>query len=509
MNRTELLSPPEYLRRMRASAVYNVAVRTPLDPCPVLSRRIGNRVFLKREDQQPVFSFKLRGAYSLMARLDGEALERGVIAASAGNHAQGVALAAQRLGTHAVIVIPQTAPEIKQEAIRRLGAELVLHGDAYDDAYAHARKLSEERGLTFVHPYDDPDVIAGQGTIGLEIADQHPGQIDAVFVPVGGGGLIAGVALALKQLRPETKIIGVEPEDSDALARSMAIGSRVTLERVGIFADGVAVRTPGEETFRICQELVDGVVVVSNDEISAAVKEVFEDRRAVLEPAGALAYAGLRAYAGRHGLREQTLVAIASGANLNFDRLRSIAERAQIGEHHEAIMAVTIPERPGAFRHLCATLGTRNVTEFNYRMGDPDKAAVFVGVQVRHADERAGLLDLLAQEGYTAYDLTDDEMAKTHVRHMVGGRSPFATHERIFHFDFPERAGALSGFLQRLGNAFNISLFHYRNHGAERGRVLCGIQVPPSSEEEFGRFLSEVGYEYTEHTDSPALGLFL
>lgn len=509
MNRTEPLSPPEYLRRMRASAVYNVAVRTALDPCPVLSRRIGNRVLLKREDQQPVFSFKLRGAYSLMARLDGEALERGVIAASAGNHAQGVALAAQRLGTHAVIVIPQTAPEIKQEAIRRLGAELVLHGDAYDDAYAHARKLAEERGLTFVHPYDDPDVIAGQGTIGLEIDDQHAGPIDAVFVPVGGGGLLAGIALALKQLRPETKIIGVEPEDSDALARSLAAGSRVTLDRVGIFADGVAVRTPGEETFRICQELVDGVVVVSNDEISAAVKEVFEDRRAVLEPAGALAYAGLRAYAARHGLREQTLVAIASGANLNFDRLRSIAERAQIGEHHEAILAVTIPERPGAFRHLCATLGTRNVTEFNYRMGDPERAAVFVGVQVRHADERTGLLDLLTQEGYTAYDLTDDEIAKTHVRHMVGGRSPFATHERVFHFDFPERAGALSGFLQRLGSAFNISLFHYRNHGAERGRVLCGIQVPPGSEDEFARFLAEVGYDYTEHTHSPALGLFL
>lgn len=503
------LTPREYLQRMRASAVYNVAIRSSLDPCPVLSRRLGNRVYLKREDQQPVFSFKLRGAYSLMARLDPAALERGVIAASAGNHAQGVALAAQRLGAHATIVIPRTAPEIKQEAIRRLGADLVLHGDSYDEAYAHARMLSESRNLTFVHPYDHPDVIAGQGTIGLEIDEQHPGPLDAIFVPVGGGGLISGIALAIKQLRPETKVIGVEPADSDALQRSLAAGRRVTLDRVGIFADGVAVKTPGEETFRICQDWVDEVIVVSNDEICAAVKELFEDRRAVLEPSGALAYAGLRAYAERHALRGASLVAIASGANLNFDRLRTIAERAQIGEHHEAVFAVTIPERPGAFRQLCSVLGDRSVTEFNYRMGDPDRAVVFVGVQVRDAEERKALSERLNEEGYVAYDLTDDEIAKTHVRHMVGGRSPHAHHERVFHFDFPERSGALGEFLNRLGGAWNISLFHYRNHGAERGRVLCGIQVPPETDAEFARFLSDVGYDYSEQTDSPALKLFL
>lgn len=503
------ISPREYLRRMRSSAVYNVAIRSALDPCPVLSRRLGNRVFLKREDQQPVFSFKLRGAYNLMARLDGEALEKGVVAASAGNHAQGVALAAQRLGTHATIVIPRTAPEIKQEAIRRLGAELVLHGDAYDDAYAHARELEKSRGLTFVHPYDHPDVIAGQGTVGLEISDQHTGPIDSIFVPVGGGGLIAGIALAIKQLRPETKVIGVEPEDSNALFLSLQAGHRVALEKVGIFADGVAVRTPGEETFRICREMVDDVVVVSNDEICAAVKEIFEDRRAVLEPAGALSYAGLRVYAERNSLREKTLIAVASGANLNFDRLRTIAERAQIGEHHEAVLAVTIPERPGAFRQLCATLGDRNVTEFNYRMGDPNRAVVFVGVQVRDSEERTKLLTQLKTEGYDTVDLTEDEIAKTHVRHMVGGRSPFATNERVFHFDFPERAGALSEFLNRLGGQWNISLFHYRNHGAERGRVLCGIQVPAETETAFAQFLKDVGYDFTEQTGSKALGLFL
>jgi threonine dehydratase len=509
MNLTSEVSPREYLRRMRSSAVYNVAVRSALDVCPVLSRRLGNRVLLKREDQQAVFSFKLRGAYNFMARMSAEALEHGVVAASAGNHAQGVALASQRLGTHATIVVPRTAPEIKQEAIRRLGADLVLHGDAYDDAYAHARALADQRNLTFVHPYDHPDVIAGQGTVGLEIDEQHAGEIHAVFVPVGGGGLLAGVALALKQLRPEIKVIGVEPEDSDALHRSLGSGHRVVLERVGLFADGVAVRTPGEETFRICRDWVDSVEVVSNDSICAAVKEIFEDRRAVLEPAGALAYAGLRAYSERLGLREKTLVAIASGANLNFDRLRTIAERAQIGEHHEAVLAVTIPERPGAFRKLCAALGDRSVTEFNYRMGDSERAAVFVGVQVRDLVERAELLRHLEEAGYGCLDLTDDEMAKTHVRHMVGGRCAAAVDERVFHFDFPERTGALAQFLDRLGGEWNISLFHYRNHGAERGRVLCGIEVPPSTAAAFDRFLQEVGYEFIEQTESPSLALFL
>jgi len=504
-----LLTPPEYLRRMRSSAVYNVAIRTALDQCPVLSRRIGNRVLLKREDQQPVFSFKLRGAFSRIARLSAEELERGVIAASAGNHAQGVALAAQRLGTHAVIVVPRTAPEIKQEAIRRFGAELILFGDSYDEAYAHAREIASLRSLAFVHPYDDPDVIAGQGTIGLEIDEQCRDHIDAVFVPVGGGGLIAGIALALKQLRPGIKIIGVEPEDSDALAQSLAAGHRVKLDRVGLFADGVAVRTPGEETFRIARDWVDSVEVVSNDAICAAVKEIFEDRRAVLEPAGALAYAGLRQYAEKHSLRDKTLVSIASGANLNFDRLRTIAERAQIGEHHEAIFAVTIPERPGAFRQLCASLGSRNVTEFNYRMGDASRAVVFVGFQVRDELESTNLQSELTTHGYEVLDLTHDEMAKTHIRHMVGGRCALATDERVFHFDFPERAGALNEFLDRLNGVWNISLFHYRNHGAERGRVLCGIQVPIATSTEFDGFLADVGYDFTEQTDSPALALFL
>jgi threonine dehydratase len=503
------LTPKEYLRRMRSSAVYNVAVRTPLERAPLLSRRIGNQVWLKREDQQPVFSFKLRGAYTLMARLDAETLERGVVTASAGNHAQGVGLAAQRLGTRAVIVVPRTTPAIKVEAIRRFGVELVLHGDNYDAAYAHAREIEREQGLYFVPAYDHPDVIAGNGTVGLEIHEQHPGKIDAVFVAVGGGGLIAGVALALKQLRPETRIIGVEPEDSDAMTRSLAAGRRVTLERVGLFADGVAVRTPGEETFRICREMVDEIVVVSNDAICAALKDVFEDCRAVLEPSGALAYAGLKAWVEREGAEGMDLVAIACGANLNFDRLRLIAERAQVGERHEAILAVSIPERPGAFRQLCAELGERSVTEFNYRMGDPDRAVVFVGAQVRDEEERRELVRHLGDAGYECLDLTHDEVAKAHLRHMVGGRCAHAAYERVFHFDFPERAGALAQFLERLGGEWNISLFHYRNQGSDRGQVLCGIQVPPETEARFEASLREVGYDYSEQTANPALARFL
>jgi threonine dehydratase len=503
------MSPKEYLRRMRASAVYNVAIRSPLERAPLLSRRTGNEVWLKREDQQPVFSFKLRGAYAMMARLEPEALERGVVAASAGNHAQGVGLAAQRLGTHAVIVVPRTTPAIKIEAIRALGVELVVHGDRYDDAYAKARELESERNLVFVPPFDHPDVIAGNGTVGLEIHEQLSGPIDAVFVAVGGGGLIAGIALALKSLRPDTKIIGVEPEDSDAMAQSLRAGRRVSLERVGVFADGVAVRTPGEETFRICREFVDDVIVVSNDAICAALKDVFEDRRAVLEPAGALAYAGLKEWVERSGARDQTLVAIACGANLNFDRLRLIAERAEVGERHEAIFAVKIPERPGAFRQLCAALGDRAVTEFNYRMGDVHEAVVFVGVQVRADEEREALLAQLRAEGYEALDLTADEIAKTHLRHMVGGRSPQACDERVFHFDFPERPGALAQFLDRLGGEWNISLFHYRNQGSERGQVLCGIQVPATTSDRFENSLLSIGYDYTEVTHRPALGLFV
>lgn len=503
------MTPKEYLRRMRSSAVYNVAIRTSLDHAPLLSRRIGNSVWLKREDQQPVFSFKLRGAYALMARLDSDVLDRGVVAASAGNHAQGVGLAAQRLGTPATIVVPRTTPEIKVEAIRRLGVELILHGDNYDAAYAHAREIERERGLFFVPPYDHPDVIAGNGTVGLEIHEQHPGEIDAVFIAVGGGGLIAGVALALKQLRPNIRIIGVEPEDSDAMSRSLAAGRRITLDRVGLFADGVAVKCPGEETFRICQDFVDEIVVVSNDAICGALKEVFEDRRAILEPAGALAYAGLKAWAEREGAQGKELVAIACGANLNFDRLRVIAERAEVGEKHEAILAVTIPERPGAFRHLCSVLGDRMVTEFNYRMGDPNRAVVFVGVQVRDDEARTALVDRLTSEGYECLDLTRDEVAKTHLRHMVGGRSEQAKDERVFSFDFPERAGALAQFLDRLSGDWNISLFHYRNQGTDRGHVLCGIQVPTYTTDAFETSLAGVGYDFVEQTENPALIRFL
>ena len=500
-----MLSPQDYLRRMRSSAVYNVAIRSPLEDCPLLSEHTGNRILLKREDLQPVFSFKLRGAYNMMARLSPDALDRGVIAASAGNHAQGVALAAQRLNTHATIIVPRTTPEIKIDAIRRRGATLILHGDSYDEAYHHARNLSELQNLTFVHPYDDPDVIAGQGTIGLEIDEQFPEKIDAVFVAVGGGGLIAGIALALKQLRPGIKIIGVEPEDSDAMKKSLGTDRRETLDRVGLFADGVAVRTPGVETFRIARQWVDEIITVSNDAICGAIKEIFDDRRALLEPAGALAYAGIKKYPGRG----QTLVAIACGANLNFDRLRHVAERAQIGEQREAVLAIRIPERPGAFRALYETLEHRSISEFNYRMGDPDQAVVFAGIEIRNAEESKLAIDKLNRAGYETIDLTEDEIAKAHVRHMVGGRAAHATNERLFHFDFPERPGALGDFLNHLSNGWNISLFHYRNHGSDVGRVLAGVQIRPENKADFEASMNELGYRWTEVTDNPAIKLFL
>lgn len=499
----------EYLRRIIASRVYDVAVETPLERAPLLSEKTGNRVWLKREDRQPVFSFKIRGAYEFMVRQPKESLSRGVIAASAGNHAQGVALAALRLGVPATIVVPRTTPKIKIDAICELGADLVQYGDWYDDAYRRACELGSERGLLFVHPYDDPWVIAGQGTIGVEIYRQHPDPIDAVFVAVGGGGLIAGIALGLKQLMPSVKVIGVEPDDCDALHRSLKIGERVKLDRIGMLADGVAVKQVGEETFRIAREWVDDVVVVSNDEICGAVKEIFEDRRAVLEPAGALAYAGLKRWAAQNGAANRELVAIACGANLNFDRLRYIAERAQVGEHREGLLAITIPERPGSFRALCAAIGPRLITEFNYRMGDPAVARVFVGVAIRDETELADLVRDLQNEGYETVDLTGDEVAKNHVRHMVGGRSPHATDERLFHFGFPERVGALSEFLAQLAGTWNISLFHYRNVGDDRGRALVGIQVPPETSDAFAEFLGRVGSEWTEETDNVAIRMFL
>ncbi|WP_037989208.1 threonine ammonia-lyase, biosynthetic [Tepidiphilus margaritifer] len=499
----------DYLERILTAQVYDVAVETPLDPAPVLSRRLGNRVLIKREDLQPVFSFKLRGAYNKIAKLPPEALARGVICASAGNHAQGVALAAKKLGTRAVIVMPTTTPLIKIEAVRSRGAEVVLYGESFSDAYAYARTLEEEEGLVFIHPFDDPDVIAGQGTIAMEILRQHPKPIDAVFCAVGGGGLIAGIAVYLKRLRPDIRVIGVEAEGSDAMTRSLARGEPVELEQVGLFADGTAVKRVGDETFRLCQRHVDDMIVVSNDEICAAIKDVFEDTRTILEPAGAQALAGLKAYAQKMGLKDKTLVAIASGANMNFERLRFVAERAELGERREAVLAVTIPERPGAFRRFIALLGKRNVTEFNYRYADPEEAHIFVGVGIHDRSEVEKLIAQLQAEGLPAIDLTDDELAKSHVRYMVGGRAPNVCNERLFRFIFPERPGALANFLGQLRSDWNISLFHYRNHGADFGRVLVGMQVPPEENEEFAQFLTKLGYEYVEETNNPAYTLFL
>ena len=503
------LTPAEYLQRIQSSAVYDVATKTPLEHAPDISAKIDNRVYLKREDLQPVFSFKLRGAYAAMSRLSPSELKQGVIAASAGNHAQGVALAAQKLGCQATIVVPVTTPEVKQRAILALGAELIRFGDSYDEAYKHSLEIARDRNFVFIHPYDNPDVIAGQGTIGIELDEQLPADCEAVFVPVGGGGLIAGVALALKQLRPGIKVIGVEPEDSDAAYQSLKAGKRIKLDKAGIFADGVAVRQVGEEPFRIIEEWVDEIVVVSNDAICAAIKDFFEDRRAILEPSGALALAGLKEYIEREQATNRTFAAIASGANVNFDRLRHISERAALGEHSEAILAVRIPERPGSFRQLCEILGDRSITEFNYRMADPNRATIFVGFNIKTAIEVDQILAKLSTAGFEAHDLSTNELAKTHVRHMVGGRCDAATDELLFHFDFPERPGALSQFLNQLGQTWNISLFHYRNHGADKGRVLAGIQVPPSTQSRFDQFLATLGYDHTDETTNPALRLFL
>ena len=501
--------PQKYLKKILTARVYDIGRETPLDYGPILSHRLRNHVWLKREDEQPVFSFKCRGAYNKMVSLASADLKKGVITASAGNHAQGVALAAERLGARAVIVMPRTTPQIKVDAVRNLGGRVVLHGDNYDAAYAHARTLERQSRLTFVHPYDDPEVIAGQGTIGFEILKQHEHDLYAVFVPVGGGGLIAGIAAYIKQLRPEIRIIGVEPEDADAMDRSLQTGRRVVLDHVGIFADGVAVRQVGEETFRLCKRFVEEVIVVTNDEICAAIKDIFEDRRSILEPAGALAFAGLKRYVERERLRNQQLIAIASGANVNFDRLRHVAERAEIGERREAILAVTIPERPGSFQQFCSAVGDRNITEFNYRYADPSQAQVFVGVQIQEAAEGRKLIRALRGHGYPTLDMTDNEMAKLHIRHLVGGRAPNAANEILYRFAFPERPGALLHFLNRMGGAWNISLFHYRNHGADFGRVLVGMQVPSRDKRAFQRFLDRLGYEYTEETRNPAYDLFL
>ena len=501
--------PDQYLRRILNARVYDVAVKTALELAPGLSARSGNHFWLKREDTQPIFSFKLRGAYNHMAQAGARALARGVITASAGNHAQGVALSAKVLGTRATIVMPVTTPRIKIEAVARRGAELVLHGDTYDEAYDEARRLARARRLTFVHPYDDPDVIAGQGTIGLEILQAASRTPHAIFVPVGGGGLIAGIAAYVKAVRPDVRIVGVEPVDADAMTRSLAAGRRVRLKHVGLFADGVAVRRVGAETFRLAKRFVDEMVLVDTDAMCAAIKDVFEDTRTLLEPAGALAVAGAKAWAERHRARGKDLVAIASGANTNFDRLRFVAERAEVGEAREALFAVTIPERPGSFKALCTAIGPRNVTELNYRMAGGERAHVFVGLAVHDRGENTRIVRALADAGFRATDLSDNEMAKLHVRHLVGGPSAQAGHERLYRFEFPERPGALLRFLSHMRSDWNVTLFHYRNHGADHGRVLVGIEVPDDARAGWERFLRTLGYPFFDESDNAAYALFL
>ena len=498
-----------YLQRILTARVYDVARETALEPARTLSRRLGNLVLLKREDQQQVFSFKLRGAYNRMVHLAPEVLARGVICASAGNHAQGVALAAKRLGCRAVIVMPVTTPKLKIDAVQALGGEVVLQGDSYSDAYAHALLLQQARGLTFVHPFDDPDVIAGQGTVAMEILRQHQGPLDAVFVAIGGGGLISGIAAYIKAVRPEVRVIGVQTVDSDAMLQSVRSGRRVSLTEVGLFCDGTAVKQVGVETLKVARALVDDFVVVDTDAVCAAIKDVFEDTRSILEPAGAMGVAAAKQYVQQHRLKGQTFVAITCGANMNFDRLRFVAERAEFGEQREALFAVTIPEVRGSFKRFCELLGPRSVTEFNYRISDSKLAQVFVGLAITSRDEADRLARLFAKHRFAALNLTDDDLAKEHVRHMVGGRSELAGQERLFRFQFPERPGALMRFLQAMHPGWNISLFHYRNQGADYGRILVGIQVPAGDEAAFAEFLRTLDYPFSEETRNPLVGLFL
>jgi len=500
----------DYIERMLRAKVYDVAIESPLDLATRLSRRLDNRIELKREDLQPVFSFKLRGAYNKIATLSSQVASRGVICASAGNHAQGVALAASRRGIPSVIVMPVTTPQIKVSAVRDLGGEVVLHGDDYDSAYEHALSLAQDRNLVFVHPFDDPDVIAGQGTIGMEIARQTGGDIDAVFIPVGGGGLLAGIAIYLKYLYPRIRIIGVNAADSTAMHDSLAAGSRVKLARVGIFADGVAVRRVGEETFRLARDLVDEMMLVTTDEICAGIQDIFEDTRSIVEPAGALAVAAIKKYVAREKCSGKRLIAINCGANMNFDRLRHVAERAEVGAHREALLAVEIPEKPGSFLNLCRTLGARSVTEFNYRFDQQDRARVFLGFATATGDgERLQMIEHLQNAGYRVTDMTDNELAKLHIRYMVGGRPSGLVDELLLRFEFPERPGALTRFLEAIGSRWNISLFHYRNHGSDAGRVLAGIQVAPHSRADFFEHLAALQYPWIDETGNPAYRLFL
>lgn len=505
--------PDSYIKRILNARIYDLAIETPLDPAPLLSQRTNNKVLLKREDLQPVFSFKIRGAYNKLLQLTEEQRARGVIAASAGNHAQGLAMGANHLGIRATIVMPRTTPQIKVDAVRARGGKMVkvvLHGDSYDEASVHAKTLIEEKGLTYIHPFDDPDVIAGQGTVAMEILRQYPGHIDAIFVAVGGGGLCAGVAAYVKYVRPDVKVFAVESEESASLKAAMDKNRRVTLPNVGIFADGVAVSQVGKETFRILKKTIDGVITVNTDEICAGIKDIFEDTRSIAEPAGAVSVAGLKKYVNETGASGQTLVAIDCGANINFDRLRYISERTEIGEQREAILAVTIPERPGAYKDFCKALGRRNITEFNYRYADQKQAQIFVGIQVASGGvDRAELVAMLTKKGYTVADMTDNELAKLHVRHMVGGHAPQVGEEMVFRFEFPERPGALYAFLNRVAGEWNISMFHYRNHGSAFGRVLVGMQVPKGERAQVRKFLDEINYPYWDETENPAYQVFL
>lgn len=503
--------PQSYIKRILDARIYDLAVETPLDDAPLLSERTENNILLKREDLQPVFSFKVRGAYNKLLQLSAEEKARGVIAASAGNHAQGLALAAKHLGVQAIIVMPRTTPSIKVDAVRRHGGKVVLQGDTYDEASAHAKMLVDEKGMIYIPPYDDPDVIAGQGTVAMELLRQHPAHIDAVFIPVGGGGLCAGMAAYIKYVRPQTKVFAVEPDDAACLKAAMQYKRRVVLDEVGIFADGVAVAQIGEETFRVIRKCIDGVITVSTDEICAAIKDIFEDTRSIAEPAGACALAGLKKYVDTEGVTGQTMVAVHSGANTNFDRLRYISERTEIGEGREAVFAVVIPEKPGSYKKFCSLLGKRSITEFNYRYSDSGQAHIFVGLQVNpYKNERQELIETLTKKGYSVVDMTDNDMAKMHIRHMVGGHAPKGLdHEVVYRFEFPERPGALYKFLEKLAGRWNITMFHYRNHGSAFGRVLVGMQVPPEEQGDVEQSLRELNYPYSEETDNEAFRFFL
>ena len=499
-----------YLYQILKARVYDVAIETPLDPAPGLSKRLKNNVLFKREDLQSVFSFKLRGAYNKLVQIPKEDLDRGVICSSAGNHAQGVALAAKELGARAVIVMPVSTPTIKVDAVHTLDGEVILHGATYDDAYEKAVAVAKAENFVFIHPFDDPEVIAGQGTIGMEIHRQHHGHIDAIFVPVGGGGLISGIALYIKALCPETQMIGVEPEDAASMSAALSAGHPVTLNHVGIFADGVAVRRVGDETFRICKEHVDDIIVVNNDEICAAIQDIFEDTRTIVEPAGALAVAGLKRHVAEQRPGEKTFVTVNCGANVNFDRLRHIAERAALGEQREALFAVELPERPGSFVAFCKAIGERNLTEFNYRYHDEKTARIFVGVELnRGKSERQEIVESLNKAGYPVIDISENEIAKLHIRHMVGGPTAGIPNELLYRFEFPERPGALLAFLTGIGQRWNISLFHYRNHGSDYGRVLVGVQVPKTERDAFDRHLNDLDYPYWDESQNPAYQMFL